>query len=83
MIDKKGVLECTEVPREHDIKAYFDLEKVIQELKNSIKEKVMKPSKVVPFFQPGRMLKVDNCLSLKLFIKFSFVISKKTTTGVF
>ena len=65
MIDKKGILECTEVPREYDIKAYINLEKVIKQTKDSIREKVMKPSKVVPFFQPGRMLKVGFLASRK------------------
>lgn len=60
MREKQASLMNAHVKHELEIEAYYNIEKRIQQLQQSIKSKILKPSKVVPFFQPGRLLKVLN-----------------------
>jgi len=60
MREKHALLMDARVSHEMEIEAYYNIEKRIQQLQQSIKSKILKPSKVVPFFQPGRLLKVLN-----------------------
>ena len=62
MREKHALLMDARVSHEMEIEAYYNIEKRIQQLQQSIKSKILKPSKVVPFFQPGRLLKVLNIL---------------------
>lgn len=41
-----------------EIEAYYEMEKRINLLNDNIKQFVLKPKHVVPYFQPGRLLKV-------------------------
>jgi ATP-dependent RNA helicase DOB1 len=58
MREKQALLSDANASRDYEIEAYYNLEKRIQHLQQSVKSKILKPSKVVPFFQPGRLLKV-------------------------
>uniref|UniRef100_A0A915MHF3 Uncharacterized protein n=1 Tax=Meloidogyne javanica TaxID=6303 RepID=A0A915MHF3_MELJA len=60
MREKHALLMDARVSHEMEIEAYYNIEKRIQQLQQSIKSKILKPSKVVPFFQPGRLLKMKH-----------------------
>jgi hypothetical protein len=62
MLDKKSSMKCCKIDQEYVIEAFYNIEKQIDELKKSIKEKVLRPKNAVPFFQSGRMLKVNHYL---------------------
>jgi len=58
--EKKIAMNNVRVEKEVELDGLHKLEKRIDHLKQAIKESVMKPAKVVPFFHPGRMLKVGS-----------------------
>lgn len=58
MQDKKLEVQRFSVDHLLEIEAYCEMEKRINVLSDSIKQRVLKPKYVVPYFQPGRMLKV-------------------------
>ncbi|VDK67315.1 unnamed protein product [Anisakis simplex] len=55
---KEAELKKTVIDREIEIAGYYQLEKQIVCIKESIREAVMKPSVVVPFLQTGRLVYV-------------------------
>ena len=58
--EKKIAMNNVRVEKETELDGLHKLEKRIDHLKQAIKESVMKPAKVVPFFHPGRMLKMKH-----------------------
>ena len=63
MKDKKADLNGVKIDQELEIAGYYSIENRIQQLKKSVKERVIRPAKLVPFFQQGRLLKVNLVLN--------------------
>lgn len=59
MRDKKLQLERFHVDCALEIQGYCEMEKQKEQLRESIQKRVLKPVNVVPYFQPGRMLKAS------------------------
>lgn len=56
--DKHVEVENIHVDCEAQLKSYVDIEKSIQNIKKTLKSKILTPAKVIPFFKSGRMLKL-------------------------
>jgi len=48
--------EEMKIPKEEVISSYYDLREQLRILKNEFRNFVFKPTYIVPFLQPGRML---------------------------
>lgn len=58
MEDKKLESELCKVDNELEVQGYYQLEKQLESLEKSIKERVLRPKHVVPLLEQGRLLKV-------------------------
>lgn len=56
--DKERELEMAPNKCLIEIEGYYNLEQSIESLKETIKNQILKPKHIVPFFQQGRLFKV-------------------------
>ncbi|KAH7676200.1 ATP-dependent RNA helicase DOB1 [Aphelenchoides avenae] len=59
MEDKKLESELCKVDNELEVQGYYQLEKQLESLEKSIKERVLRPKHVVPLLEQGRLLKIS------------------------
>ncbi len=60
MSDKQSALEEISVPRESEVESYYRVRENLEQLRKSFQAFLTRPANILPFMQPGRMVRVSD-----------------------